>query len=183
MPTLLDPATELCVRIAAALFFLWAGSAKARDLPRFRAALDDYRLLPAFAVAPAALAIPFAELGLAATLPWTALCPWPEIGGGALLLLFAGAMAVNLLRGRRDIACGCSFGARDSGLDWTLVGRNVLAAAIIASGGAAIAPRSFLETASGVIAGFALFALLAAADAIWALFARHPLSPAARKAS
>jgi hypothetical protein len=178
---ILDPTTELGIRVAAGLFFLWAGAAKFRDWSGFRAALADYRLLPAFAIAPIAFAIPAVELGVAATLPCVALGSWPEIAGAGLLLLFAGAMAINLLRDRRNISCGCSFGAQDGGLHWSLVARNVAAAAAIAASGIGALPASPAEIVTGIIAGAALFALLTAADAVWALFARHPL--ALRKAT
>lgn len=173
---ILDPTAELGIRVAAGLFFLWAGVAKVRNRTRFRAALADYRLLPRFAVAPAALAVPVAELGVAATLPFAALGPWPAIAGAGLLLLFAAAMAINLLRDRRDIACGCSFGAKDGGLHWSYVARNAAAAAVLALSGIETVSASLTETAMGVIAGAALFALLTAADAVWALFARYPLA-------
>jgi hypothetical protein len=173
---ILDPTAELGIRIAAGLFFLWAGVAKLQDWTRFRAALANYQLLPRFAIAPAALAVPVVELGVAATLPIAALGPWPEIAGAGLLLLFASAMAINLLRDRRDIACGCSFGAKDGGLHWSYVARNIVAASAVAASGIGAFPASLLEVATGVMAGFALFALLMAADAVWALFARHPLA-------
>ena len=173
---ILDPTTELGIRVAAGLFFLWAGVAKLRNRTRFRAALADYRLLPRFAVAPAALAVPVAELGVAVTLPFAALGPWPAITGAGLLLLFAVAMAINLLRDHSDIACGCSFGAKDGGLHWSYVARNVVVASVLTLSGIEAAPASLAEIATGVIAGAALFALLMAADAVWALFARHPLA-------
>lgn len=173
---ILDPTAELGIRIAAGLFFLWAGIAKLQDWTRFRAALADYHLLPRFAITPAALAVPAVELGVAATLPCAALGPWPALAGTGLLLLFACAMAINLLRDRRDIACGCSFGAKDGGLHWSLVARNVVAASVLASSGIGAWPASLPEIATGVIAGAALFALLTAADAVLALFARHPLA-------
>ncbi|HTW35315.1 MAG TPA: MauE/DoxX family redox-associated membrane protein [Rhizomicrobium sp.] len=172
---ILDPTAELGIRVAAALFFLWAGVAKARDWTRFCAALAEYRLVPAFAITPAALAVPAAELGVAATLPCVALRPWPEIAGAALLFVFAGAMTINLLRDRSDIACGCSFGAKENGLHWSFVARNVAAAAALIASGVTPLPTSPLQVATGIIAGFALLALLTAADAVWALFARHPL--------
>jgi hypothetical protein len=90
--------------------------------------------------------------------------------------LFAAAMAINLLRDRSDIACGCSFGAKDGGLHWSYVARNVAAAAVVALSGTETAPASLTEMAMSVIAGGALFALLMAADAVWALFARYPLA-------
>lgn len=172
IPALLDPASALGVRLAAALFFGWAAIAKGRDLARFRAALAGYQLLPRFLLHAVALLIPSTELAIALALPFAALAPWPQLAGAALLLVFAAAMAINLVRGRREIDCGCSFGATDKGLRWSGVARNVVVAAAIVLGGSDGAPASLLQFASGILTGFAVLALVAAADAISALYAR-----------
>jgi hypothetical protein len=50
----------------------------------------------------------------------------------AVLIGYAGAMAANLVRGRRDLSCGCVFGAAHAGdrLSWSLVIRNGVLAAL-----------------------------------------------------
>jgi hypothetical protein len=92
----------------------------------FRAAVAGYRLLPTPFIGPAAVALAGAELVAAALL--VASPGWPAAGpllAAALFLLYAGAIAVNLARGRRDIDCGCAGpGARRPISGW-LVARNV----------------------------------------------------------
>ncbi|WP_289141256.1 MauE/DoxX family redox-associated membrane protein [uncultured Brevibacillus sp.] len=46
--------------------------------------------------------------------------------GGLLLILYSVAIAINLLRGRRDISCGCGGVAGNHPISWLLVLRNLL---------------------------------------------------------
>ena len=102
-----DPVVCGAGRLFLALLFLHAGLHKLRDRRRFRAALADYRLLPAAATGPLATGLASAELALA-----VALCL--PVGGAAavvaaaLLCVYSAAMGINLLRGRREIDCGCA---------------------------------------------------------------------------
>ena len=113
--------------------FLMGGIGKLADFGTFIATLDNYRLLPSSLVRFAALLIVIAELllGLMAVLGLR----WGSQAGlsglSVLLVGYALAIAVNLLRGHRNIDCGCAgFGVTRSALDWGLVVRNVLLAAI-----------------------------------------------------
>jgi hypothetical protein len=76
----------------------------------------------------------------------------------ALLGLYAAAIAINLLRGRRHIDCGCSFGlsqAAAAELSWWLVLRNGVLAALAFL---PALPQSGREL--GVLDGFGLAAAL-----------------------
>jgi hypothetical protein len=50
--------------------------------------------------------------------------------GAALLLVYAGAIGVNLLRGRRDIDCGCTLQHRPIG-GWMIFRNGLLAALLL----------------------------------------------------
>ncbi|MEZ4217383.1 MAG: MauE/DoxX family redox-associated membrane protein [Myxococcota bacterium] len=63
-----DPATALVARLALALLFASAALHKARGPRAFAATVRDYRVLPAAAAAPAALAIAALEAAVAAGL-------------------------------------------------------------------------------------------------------------------
>ncbi|HEX5789044.1 MAG TPA: MauE/DoxX family redox-associated membrane protein [Woeseiaceae bacterium] len=117
----------------AALFFsgllLLAASHKVFSLAVFRAVLRDYALLPDAFVAPASVAIPVAEAMLAAA--WLAAAAnvlaatAAAAATVALLTAYTLAIAVNLLRGRRYISCGCGLaGGGAEYLSWGLVLRN-----------------------------------------------------------
>lgn len=122
----LDPTLLGVLRGSLALLFALAALHKLRDLRGFAALLAEYRLLPDGAALPAAAGLALAELATG-----TALCApaWSRAGALAaalLLSLYAGAIAANLLRGRRAIDCGCGLAPRPLGAG--LVVRNALLA-------------------------------------------------------
>ncbi len=128
MNTIADPALQLVFRVALAAMFAAAALHKMRDLASFAATLRNYRLLPDALAAIASPALPATELLLAVGL--LALPSSRPVAVGALLLLglYSAAIAVNLLRGRRDIDCGClGPGHRQPLSEWLLV-RNAAAA-------------------------------------------------------
>ncbi len=116
-----------------ALVFLGALRHKVRSWPRFRASLAAYRLVPEESIGFVA--------GLLVLLEgWVgvALLGVERIGliGAALLLcLYMCAILANLLRGRREIDCGC--GDEPTPLSYGLVLRNLALA-----GAAALASTS-----------------------------------------
>ena len=101
------------VAIALGLFFVVAALPKLADPPSFAHMIYNYRLAPGSLVNLAALVLPWLELtcGVALILGiWSR--PAAAIVAG-LLLVFAVAISVNLLRGHA-IDCGC-FDVRDAG--------------------------------------------------------------------
>jgi hypothetical protein len=120
----------LCAGGIGALFMV-AGIAKLRAHDTFLGTLAAYRLLPAGLYESAAWALAVAEIGVAVLL-------FSGIGAGAgsiaaagLLVVFACAMGVNVLRGRTDLSCGCTPGVAGQKLSWAVVLRN-LACAVLA---------------------------------------------------
>src|SRR5215467_4401719 len=103
---MVDPAVGVLLLACLALLFASAALHKLRDLRRFTEALRAYRVLPDGAVRLAPL-VPLAELTIAAGLFPSAARFGAGLGGAVLLVAYAGAIAVNLGRGRRDLACGC----------------------------------------------------------------------------
>jgi hypothetical protein len=102
-----DPALHAVARGMLALVLLRAAWHKARDLRGFQVALDDYALLPGSWTPAVALGLVAAEVALAAFLLVPATAAAGGLAAAVLLVLYSGAMAVNLLRGRRWIDCGC----------------------------------------------------------------------------
>lgn len=174
MQLILDPASGLALRSAGCLMFAAAALPKLAQPAAFQAALRGYGLLPDAIVPTLAVLLPALELGIAGTMPARGLDPWPELAGAALLLLLAAAMTMALRGGRAGIACGCTFGSATPGLRWSLVGRNLVLAASLPLCVPAAAAGSAVLTATGLAGGLALFVLLEAANAIWALPARGP---------
>lgn len=130
---MIDP---LFIRLAAlGLGALLLGAAwhKARQGPRFEAILADYQVLPVAVVGIMARLVPALEalLGLAWLAGWA--LPLVATLTAVLFVVYGLAIAINLVRGRSDIDCGCGLGGRtgEGGtLSWLLVARNGLLAAV-----------------------------------------------------
>lgn len=142
-----DPLFGHAVAAGFALLLLAAAWHKAGDRAQFATTLGDYRLLPAWLLRPAASLLPIVEMGIAVA--W--LTRTGRIAAAtatvALLIVYATAIAINLLRGRVHITCGCGLAGgagADTRLSWWLVARNLLLAT--AAGGAAL-PASGRELA------------------------------------
>ncbi len=90
--------------------------------PSFEGTLADYQLLPERLVPRAVPLLAGAEVVAALGLCVLATRPFAAALAAALLVIYAGAMAINLLRGRREIDCGC--GGPGDVISWALVARN-----------------------------------------------------------
>lgn len=164
----MDPVLHLTLRIPLALLFAAAAVHKLRNPAAFRAAVAAYRLVPP-RCAPAIVA---AEVVVA-----VALCvpgATGPIGAVTMLLVYAAAIAVNLVRGRRDLDCGCAGPAARRPIGWALVGRNVLLATVALAGlvGVTARPLHWIDALTVVAATLAAAALYAAADHLLALAPR-----------
>lgn len=158
---LLDPVIARAAGAAVALILLLGAIDKLRDRELFAAVVENYRVLPAGVTVRAfALALPLAEIAAAVLLLWPLRRTAGAVLSVALLAMFAAAMALNLLRGRRDIDCGCGgVGGRQS-LSWVLVARNG-ALALLAVAGTADGGTRELGWLDGFTATAATLALLA----------------------
>ncbi|MGW8201948.1 MauE/DoxX family redox-associated membrane protein [Sphingomonas bisphenolicum] len=121
----------LAASIAIGLLFLAGGVDQWRHRALLPGVIANYRLLPRRLIMPVARLLPVVEVATGAAL-LIGLRPWPALLGIALLLLFAGAMAINIARGRGHIDCGCGHGALRHPIGWPLVVRNGALAALLA---------------------------------------------------
>jgi uncharacterized membrane protein len=161
---MLDPAIGFLLLGCCALLFASAALHKLRALPRFAEVLRAYRVLPA-AVVQLAVLVPLLELavGLALLVPVTRAAA--AGAGAALLALYAGAIALNLARGRRDLACGCGGPDEARPIAPWMVVRNLALAALL---GATLVPwqvrtllaTDFLTISGGVVVATLLYVSL-----------------------
>lgn len=161
---LADPAAKGAVIGALALVLLGAAWHKLSEPNAFLSALAAYRLLPDRLVDPAARLVPLVEIALGAGM-LVPLTRGPAlVGVAALMLAYAGAIALNLLRGRSYIDCGCGGAAHP--LSWGLVARNgVLAMAALAVSGATVdRPLVWLDAVTLVIGVLAFYVAYLMAD-------------------
>ncbi len=171
---MVDPALGLILRGALSVLFGWAASHKLRDVAAFREALANYDLLPRRRLTPAALLLIAMEIGVAVALWLPRRGPSAALAAAGLLGLYAGAIVVNLIRGRYDIDCGCTGAAGRQPLSAALAARNgLLIAAALAS--ALPATARSLTWVDGLTVGFGvtmLALLYAAVDGLLALAPR-----------
>lgn len=133
MPAMtLDPAIGLLLVAAIALLFASASAHKLRDLRRFDEIFTAYGVLPSLTRWQVSRAIPLLELAVAAGLVFDGSRVGAVLVGIGLLLLYAGAIGINLRRGRRDLACGCGGPDERRPIAPWMVWRNILIAAALA---------------------------------------------------
>jgi len=156
--TLALSVTGLAASIGVGLILFGAGLTKLRHRALLPGVIANYRLLPAAVVTPAAIALPLAEIAVGGLL-LIGVRPLPVLLGAGLLGLFALAMAINLLRGRSHISCGCGRPELSQSLGWPLVARNLLLAAALLPRLAEPAPLAMLDLATALGAGVSLWLL------------------------
>jgi uncharacterized membrane protein len=156
---MLDPAIGLLIIGCCALLFASASLHKLRDLARFTEVLRAYRLLPPGAARFATL-VPFAELTIAAGLIVPATRQAAALAGLALLVVYAAAIAVNLARGRRELACGCGGPDDERPIAPWMVGRNLLLALLLGTTVLRWSTRALLPTDLITVGGGAAVATL-----------------------
>jgi hypothetical protein len=119
---------------------LFAGIMKVGRPRQLRSVLAGYSLLPESLVGTAAALLPITEAAVGVSLLLGIGRPVAGRLAAMLLIVFSVAVAINLLRGRASISCGCFGMGESTGLTWWHVSRNVaLAAAAICASSPAIA--------------------------------------------
>ena len=158
---MLDPAIGLWATASIALLFASAGVHKLRDLRRFEEIFAAYGLVPASARLRVSWAVPVAEIGVAVGLLSDVCRPYAGAVGIFLLSGYAAAIAVNLRRGRRDLACGCGGPDERRPIAAWMVWRNILISLALAAVLAPWAARPLgLTDAVTVVFGLLTLALV-----------------------
>lgn len=125
---------------------------KLRHFSLFEAAVGGYRLLPEALLRSFSLTFVAGEVLAAPLLLWPATRQAGAVLALFVLLVATAGIVLNLLRGRRDVDCGCSgLGESSAGLSWWLVGRNALLAGLaLVSGGWAVQSARELAWVDGL---------------------------------
>ncbi len=178
MQVLSDPLIEIALRLFLALLFAGAAWSKLASAEEFVGVVRNFRLLPEGLADVVARALPIVELAIALALIWNVTSSYALFAAGALLVVFAVAVGINLLRGRSQIDCGCfRTGARQS-LSWALVVRNLVLCGLAFGVAAATTPAaqagartaSTMEVLVAVFAAVVAMVLYLAADLVGSLF-------------
>lgn len=165
MPVI-DPAVGDLLAFALAAIFAWSGAMKFADVEQFAGAVANYRLIPRALEKVLARALPVCEAAGAAGLLFPSTRGLAAAGLALLLCVFSGAIAINLLRGRTTIDCGCFGPALRQALSPWLLLRNallvILAALVWAP--AAVRPLAWLDFVTIAPGAAALVTLYASAN-------------------
>jgi methylamine utilization protein MauE len=121
-----DQHTMIFGRTFVAAVLLAAGVTKLGKRREFVGIVRNYRLLPESMVGFVGGMIPALETIVAVGLLFGVLTSWFAPTALGLFILFGSAVAINLLRGRRHISCGCFGPQQSQRLTWGLVIRNVV---------------------------------------------------------
>ncbi|NHN85594.1 methylamine utilization protein MauE [Acetobacter musti] len=174
----MSPLVSSCVEMTGTILrggtgalFFGSGIARLSDTERSASDIAAYRLLPLDAAFPAARLLTGTELLCGGWL-LSGVAPLAAgIASAALLLFFAAAMAINVLRGRTDLACGCIPGVVTR-VSWHAVSRNIVLAILMVLTGLGGEASSALIRVEGVFSGAALLFLILAAGHLSAPQAR-----------
>lgn len=158
---MIDPALGALLAGAFALLFASAAFHKLRSPRRFAELFRAYRLLPA-GLTRLWWLVPVIELMTGAGLLASASRAGACTTGAALLLGYAAAMAVNLNRGRRDLACGCGGPDERRAIAEWMVWRNVMLAALLGAmllpwGARPLAAADALTVGAGTVVAALLY--------------------------
>ncbi|HEV7447809.1 MAG TPA: MauE/DoxX family redox-associated membrane protein [Steroidobacteraceae bacterium] len=127
----IDPAIAALVVACTALLFAAAAIHKLRDLRRFDEIFAAYGLLPLAARLRLSRAVPLLEAFVAVGLVLDVSRNAAARVGIVLLFAYAGAITVNLVRGRRELACGCGGPDDRRPIAPWMVWRNILFAIVL----------------------------------------------------
>jgi Methylamine utilisation protein MauE len=163
---------QLLIEQCAVFLALLMGASALHKIGRWGRALGAARELAGVPSGVSAHAAVAAACGLETLSAALLMAPSYRQAGARLavgiLALYLGLILKAIALGRRDIDCGCSFGAPQRALGLLEVGRNALLlvlAALVGLSGDIVAPA----TASEVLAGVAFLALYAALDQVMGL--------------
>lgn len=159
MELLAQPMLTVFLRSFLALLLVLAAVPKLIHREEFYGVVRNFRLTPDWLSRPLAALLPVAELAVAAALLVRPVAQGAALAAAALLIVFAVAMAINVLRGRTAIDCGCFRDGMKQPLSWLLVLRNIglasaalLTAALLPSVPAASVPDLVAGAAAGAVA-------------------------------
>lgn len=151
--------TVLTTTVLLALLFAHAAWHKISDYGRYLGYVINYRLLPEWMAGPVATALILAEALLVLLLVYPATSWLGATGLSVLLLMYAFAMGISLIRGRTEIECGC--GGSSHPVSWLLVLRNLVLASLAAI--------TALQSVPGISVKALVVALLAGAG-LWLIY-------------
>ncbi|QSX23449.1 MauE/DoxX family redox-associated membrane protein [Priestia megaterium] len=116
---------ELFIRVFLAFIFISSAVSKYNNFDKHIGIISDYKILPSSFSRIAGRFDFTAELCVGILLLIGFLKPLAVSISVLLLLIYIVAVSINLLRGRKEISCGCGGILGNHQLSWKLVARNI----------------------------------------------------------
>lgn len=114
------------IRVLFGLLFIWASWDKILDPAAFARVIYNYRVLPDLLIHPAAIILPWLEMGCGVLLVVGRMTGGSLIILNSLLLIFGAVLGLSLYRGL-DIECGCfSLGSKGEKVAWQTLTRDAV---------------------------------------------------------
>lgn len=170
----MDPVYKMVVVFGLCLLLTSAASHKVLNRSVFYNQLSAYGLLPLPMLGLAVLVLPLVELSLATALLIPFLRDFALVGAALLLDFYAAIMLISILRGRRNIDCGCGGSEGATPISYGHVARNLLLSGLALWMTGATAARS-LSFADWLLIALMTLAFAACYEAANQLMANRPL--------
>ncbi len=171
-----EPLVAWTLRSFLAVLFATAALSKLAASEEFYGVVRNFRLLPNALARPVARGLPVAEMAIAVGLLAGPLARPAALAAAALLAVFGLAIAINVLRGRSQIDCGCFRNGMKQRIGWATVGRNIVLT-VLALGAAMLLPGAgaagAADIATGLVAGAVLALLYFSAEMLGGIAATH----------
>ncbi|WP_353143403.1 MauE/DoxX family redox-associated membrane protein [Paracoccus sp. (in: a-proteobacteria)] len=178
-----EPLILWTLRSFLAALFATAAISKLTGIEEFYGVVRNFRLLPDGLSRAVAMVLPVVELAVAVALLVPALALPAAVAAAVLMAVFGLAIAINVLRGRTQIDCGCFRNGMKQRISWLIVGRNAvltgLALALVALHPGA-RPAGVVELTTGLIAGAVLMLLYLGASLLGGLTATQNATSTAK---
>ena len=140
----IDPVVQIVSALVLSCVFVTAGFHKCQAPAEFAATLRNYKILPEALIRQCVYLLPVAEIMTGVALLIPAVARLAAVAAGALLTAYIFAIGVNLLRGRRNIDCGCGGPQQKQTISEWMIARNGLLLFLAALAGAPVQPRPLL---------------------------------------
>ncbi|WP_157721975.1 MauE/DoxX family redox-associated membrane protein [Tumebacillus avium] len=147
----------LLLRLLLAFLFFTTAWSKLKKMGEHIGIVEDYKILPKRLVKPFAKGEVYFELSLSLLLIVGIYQDLTALAAVLLLLIYTTAITVNLLRGRKEISCGCGGAAGNHQLSGWLVLRN---AVLIVLAMIVYAVNTPLLSADALLSGYSIAAVL-----------------------
>ena len=125
----IDPLILTISQLCVIVLFVSAAIQKLNNIEHFTEIVSEYQLLPENFVKVASYLVILAEVLVVVGIALSINAAWPLAGG--MLLFYTAAITINLIKGRREIDCGCSGPAFKQTLSEGLVIRNAVLLCVV----------------------------------------------------